>query len=124
MPEELFIKLLQWMNYGYSLNHFDKDGYYIGWRGKRIVWNFPWSRNNKYFDKKEKIILKEFCKRIKVNDKDVFQNSFNIPFNKEKKQIKIAFPLYKDLENFLILYYETLTRKKFDRTKIQTLLIK
>ena len=107
MSEELFIRLLNWFYYGYA-SGFIINGVYFH-RFRKLSWKFPW-RETKYFTTKERLIIKQFLKRIKINNEPLFQTS-HPPF-------KILYKNYKDLENCLIMEYQILTRTSFDRKKI------
>ncbi len=110
MSEELFIKMLAYLNYMFANNSFDENGNlnYLARHYKTL----PWGKQNEVFKRPEQQIMYQFIRNVKVNDIPLF---LYLPL---MGRVKCFYNTYAPVERVLIQAYETLTRKKFDRRKL------
>lgn len=97
--------MLHYFHYLFVAGYFDVEGNGTG----KFGLNLHWSKANPHFNSKEKQIIKEFMRNVKIGGKPILY----------KNGVKINTRINKYLlfESIVINHYEMLTRKSLDRNK-------
>lgn len=110
MPEELFIRMLTYLNWLFADDGFDENGMLR--KRNRSFHGLPWTGRCPYFNRREQTIMLQFIRNVKVNQVPLFLK-IKKPFD-----IKCFYNTFAPVQSVLIQHYETLTRTKFDRRKL------